>query len=83
MRNPGPRPRILRSVDLAEHREAAEHRYDRYLREIDTLLAEAARARAMGRWAAAATSLQASVATMTAAQGCAREMNLLYQLSGE
>jgi hypothetical protein len=78
MRRPGPRPN-----NLEEHRLAAENRYQRYMRETEGLITDATRARDQGKWTEVAAFLQAATATMSAAQGCARELNLIYILSGE
>ena len=78
MRSHGSRPN-----SLEEHRLAAENRYQRYIRETEGLLTDAARARDAGKWSDAAAFLQAAAATVSAAQGCARELNLIYLLSGE
>jgi hypothetical protein len=80
MRSPGSRP--IGRNSLEEHRLAAENRYQRYVRETDGLLTDAARARDQGKWSDVAACLQAAAATMSAAQGCARELNLLYLLNG-
>lgn len=80
MRSPGPRPR---AATLYEHADAAKARYERYVRETEALLADAQRAQDQGKWTDAASFLQAAAATVCAAQGCARELNLLYILAGE
>ena len=80
MRRSGSRPRAFA---LEEHREAADARYQRYMRETESLLTDATRARDQGKWSEVAAFLQAATATMSAAQGCARELNLIYMLSGE
>lgn len=72
-----------RTASLYEHREAAETRYKRYAQETEHLLAAAHAAQDMGRWSEAATHLQAAAATLCAMQGCARELSLIYLISGE
>jgi len=68
---------------LEEHRLAAENRYQRYMRETAGVSTDSTRARDQGKWTEVAAFLQAATATMSAAQGCARELNLIYILSGE
>ena len=78
MRRPGSRPN-----SLEDHRLAAESRYQRYMRETEALLTDATQARDQGKWTEVAAFLQAATATMSAAQACARELNLIYILNGE
>lgn len=72
-----------RSASLYEHKEAALARYRRYESETEHLLVAARDAERMGKWSEAASHLQAVVATVCAMQGCARELSLIYLLSGE
>lgn len=80
MRGVGPRPR---SASLYEHMEAAVARYHRYETETENLLAAARDAERAGKWSEAAAQLQAAAASICAMQGCARELSLIYLLSGE
>lgn len=86
MRSTGSHPmqqmRQISRNSLEEHRLAAENRYQRYVRETDGLLTDAARARDQGKWSDVAAFLSAAAATMSAAQGCARELSLLFILMG-
>jgi hypothetical protein len=82
MRRSGSPPRSLPG-HLEEHRLAAENRYRRYMSETKALLTDADRSRDEGKWSDVAAFLQAASATISAAQGCARELNLIYLLNGE
>ena len=80
MRRSGPHPR---GASLEEHRFAADTRYQRYMREAEALLTDATRAKDEGKWRDVANTLAAATQAICQAQGCARELNLIYLLSGE